>query len=173
MLAPTIRVPSPHGGTVLKKGKAVPIPIQAPERKKEVELYDVDERIPENDLELAMLVARRENFWEMCKTSLWGSEDHIEFKEFLLSLIVEYLPTSRQSLELLSLVADQQWKLRRVRKLQANVFAAGSASGANAFGGGMPGVPSKTGNAMLLEKDIQKLMRGLHSAIKAYRAHSK
>ena len=76
----------------------------------------------------ALELARRENFVAMCADSLWGteafegSERYGDFGTLLDSLVVQYKPTNRWALFMLSQVADAYWKLERLSGIQRRVY---------------------------------------------------
>jgi hypothetical protein len=115
---------------------------------------------PEN---AALALAHREDFFAMCKASLWGAENPNEFGQMLRGLVEAFCPKNRWHLELLANIADAQWRLRRVRKLQGNVFAGTSPES------GKHGVSMKTLNAMEYDQAVEEAMRHLAQAVAIYK----
>lgn len=115
----------------------------------------------------AFSLASKENFFAMCASSMWGAEvekDAQAFADMLRGLVESWLPENRWHLELLSTVADFQWKIRRTRLLQKNVFKNGPGGFTAA------GMPTSTVNASTLDEQLKSLQDHLERAIRAYKA---
>lgn len=110
----------------------------------------------------SMRLAQRERFFEMCRFSLWGSENEYEFGEFLRGIVESFLPQNRWDLELLTTVADFQWKVRRLRKLQQGVFESGSKERDDR------GVSIRTKTAMSMDEELAEASSNLRKAMLAY-----
>ena len=114
----------------------------------------------------AFALAQKEDFFSMCASSMWGVEaekDSQEFVDMLRGLIESWLPENRWHLELLATVADFQWKIRRIRLLQKNVFKNGPGGFTSA------GLPASTVNASSLDEQLRSLQDHLERAIRAYK----
>ena len=115
----------------------------------------------------SMQLAQREDFFGMCASSLWGKEaveDKGHFADMLRGLIESWLPNNRWQLELLATMADLQWKIRRIRVLQKNVFQNGPG------GHDQIGVPTNTTNAATLDEQLRVLQDQLERATRTYRS---
>ena len=111
----------------------------------------------------SMMLAERADFFSMCHHSLWGTESKEEFGEFLRSVVEAFLPKTAWDLELLTSVADLQWKIKRKRKMQRGLYEEGSKKrGSSGFQ-----IRVETTNAV--EESLDALQRSLSKAIQNYK----
>lgn len=110
----------------------------------------------------ALQLAEREEFYQMAKSSLWGSEDRFEYGELLRGLVQNFLPENRYHLELLSGIADATWKLHRMRRLQQSIFQSNPSSP------GADGVNRRTSLAMAYDKSVDAYQKTLEQAMRLY-----
>ena len=97
--------------------------------------YTEGEIIMLNDeVNVALKLAARSKFFEMCESSLWGDEEGKDpdnaagqqmkalFGEMLRGLVIQFKPRNEFHLHLLRNVADAQWSLERISKYKKGVY---------------------------------------------------
>ena len=116
----------------------------------------------ESEHNRSLRLAQSEQFYEMCRPILWGTEDEKVFGELLRSLVVAFLPENRYHLQLLMNIAAVQWNLQRFLQTQHNLFEAGANTP------GRHGLPKGTYNALEFRPTLTGLQKDLDIAVSTY-----
>ena len=112
----------------------------------------------------SLAVAEANDFFSMCSPTLWGGEvsDQQEFGELLRAVVIQFLPTNRFHLELLAQIVDDTWKLRRMRRLQKNLFVNGPKDPDDS------GIPRRVSNTFKADESIQAAIKRLDQSVTVY-----
>jgi hypothetical protein len=115
----------------------------------------------------ALALAHREQFFDICQSTLWGNEDRRAFSDLLRGIVEAYLPETRWDLELLANIVDIQWKIRRTRRLQQSLFESGSTER------DARGVMHRTTTASQVNAELEVLQNQLDRAVTTYRKNKR
>lgn len=116
-----------------------------------------------SDEDRALKIAYETGFDKKCDALLWGNESREELGSLLRDLVLHFLPTTSYQITLLVSIADCEWKLRRLRKLQQAVYNGQQAVPTE------HGVSAKTRRALDYEDLISEQERALSVAIRLYK----